>query len=249
MAIADLTDARLSPTNAGAFQKRGHAWFSKMEYDKAIADFAEAVRLDPTNASAYFDRGKAWLAKMEHDKAIADFNEAIQLDPRSSIFYANRGFAWIFKNEYDKAITDYTERIRLDPQDAGAFLNRGDAWWSKKEYDKAIADCNESVRLEPKSSAGFNNLAWFLATCPDQTYRDGTKAVESGAKACELTDCKVACYLASLAAGYAELGDFVSAVKWQTKAIELAADPKGKEEHRSRLKLFQEKKPYRDTKP
>jgi hypothetical protein len=39
------------------------------------------------------------------------------------------------------------------------------------------------------------------------------------------------------------------AVKWQVKAIELEADPKEKEEYRARLKLFQEKKPYRETRP
>ena len=68
-------------------------------------------------------------------------------------------------------------------------------------------------------------------------------------EACELTRWKEAYCLETLAAAYAEAGDFASAVKWQVKAIELEADPKEKEEYRARLKLFQEKKPYRETKP
>ncbi len=68
-------------------------------------------------------------------------------------------------------------------------------------------------------------------------------------EACELTRWKEAYCLETLAAAHAEAGDFASAVKWQVKAIELEADPKEKEEYRPRLKLFQEKKPYRETKP
>ncbi len=45
------------------------------------------------------------------------------------------------------------------------------------------------------------------------------------------------------------MGDFDSAVKWQSKAIELLSDEKTKEDFRSRLKLYQEKKPYRETNP
>ena len=49
----------------------------------------------------------------------------------------------------------------------------------------------------------------------------------------------------TLAAAYAEVGDFASALKWQTKALELETDAKNKEEYVARLKLYQEKKPYR----
>ena len=49
-----------------------------------------------------------------------------------------------------------------------------------------------------------------------------------------------------LAAAYAESNDFDSAVKWQSKAIELQSDEKTRDTYRSRLKLYQEKKPYRE---
>ena len=53
----------------------------------------------------------------------------------------------------------------------------------------------------------------------------------------------------TLAAAYAEIGDFASAIKWQTKALELETDAKNKEEYMARLKLYRQKKPYRDTTP
>ena len=53
-------------------------------YDKAIADFNEAVRLNPRDPFAYTSRGMAWQNQKDYDKAIADFNEAIRLEPRDA---------------------------------------------------------------------------------------------------------------------------------------------------------------------
>ena len=56
---------------------------------------------------------------------------------------------------------------------------------------------------------------------------------------------KESAYLDTLAAAYAEAGEFLSAVKWQDKAISLASEEL-KGELRSRLDLYKAHKPYRD---
>ena len=55
--------------------------------------------------------------------------------------------------------------------------------------------------------------------------------------------------LATLAAAQGEAGDFVSAVEWQSKANSLYSDREEKTKGKARLKLYQEKQPYRDTQP
>ncbi len=87
---------RLDHGSAGvAYQGRGNAWSDKKDYDKAIADYNEAIRLDPGYALAYNSRGNAWSAKKDYDKAIADHNEAIRLDPGYAHAYCNRGVAFL----------------------------------------------------------------------------------------------------------------------------------------------------------
>ncbi len=78
---------------------------------------------------------------------------------------------------------------------------------------------------------------------------DGKRAVESATKACELSNGKDPNSIDTLAAACAEAGDFDQAVKRQSQAIDLLTDAKEKEDFVTRLKLYREKKPYRETAP
>ena len=93
-----------------------------------------------------------------------------------------------------------------------------------------------------------NYLAWLRATCPDEKCRNGQQAVEYATKACEMAQWKDEEYLDTLAAASAEAGDFDKAVEWQKKGMDLAPTSK-KADFESRLKLYQEKKPYRQPAP
>jgi hypothetical protein len=50
----------------------------------------------------------------------------------------------------------------------------------------------------------------------------------------------------SLAAVYAESGDFEKAKEWQAKAVEMTPDEKNKQDGRARLELYKQGKPYRE---
>jgi tetratricopeptide (TPR) repeat protein len=243
-AIDKLT-AVIKVQDATSYMRRANVWMHLDELDIALSDLNEAIRLDADAASPYLNRGRLWARKREYEKAVADFNETIRLNPKSVAAYNNRGNAWSDMGEYDKAIVDFNEVLRLDQKFTAAYNNRGIAWEKKQEYDKAIADYNELLRLDPKHFAAYTNIAWLRATCPNETYRDGKEAVEFATKACELTQFEDANNLGTLAAAYAEAGDFEQAVKWQQKVYELApADQKA--DVQSRIDLYREGKPYRD---
>jgi tetratricopeptide (TPR) repeat protein/serine/threonine protein kinase len=246
-AIADYTEAiRLNPKNARAYTERGHVYYKKEDYDKAITDYTEAIRLDPKDADAHVMRGNAWDNKHEFAKALADYNEAIRLDSKSSWAHRERGVARYGQKDYSRAISDLDEAIRLNPKDTLAYRKRGDAWHGKKEYAKAIADYTEAIRLDPKYAAAYNRRAWVWATCPDARLRDGKRAVESATCACELSGWKEAYHLGTLAAAYAEVSDFAKAVEWQEKANGLYTDAEGRAKGQERLKLYRNRKPYRE---
>jgi len=121
-----------------------------------------------------------------------------------------------------------------------------------KEAEPLLVKALEIRRrvLNEKNPNALDGLAWLQATCPVAEVRKGAKAIEYATKACELTNWKIAGYVNTLAAAYAEAGDFDSAVKWQKEAINLLTkeEPAGRRaEFEARLKLYQSGKPYRDA--
>jgi tetratricopeptide (TPR) repeat protein len=101
----------LAPTAAVRAFHRGNAFADKKEYDKAIADYSEAIRLDPTYVAAFNNRGLAFADKEEYDKAIADYIEAIRLDPTYAWGYNN--LAWVLATCPNDRVRDGNKAIEL----------------------------------------------------------------------------------------------------------------------------------------
>jgi len=62
--------------NAQAYVNRGLD--SKGDFDRAIADFTQAIRLDPKYLEAYLYRAVAYQNKGDNDRAIADYSQLIR---------------------------------------------------------------------------------------------------------------------------------------------------------------------------
>src|SRR5260370_634555 len=152
---ASAADATAAFTEA--FKRAEHDMDAK-QYDKAIADYTEAIRLNPDYGGAYYSRGNAYYDLEQYDEAIADYNEATRLKPAYADAYNNRGNAYVDVKQYDKAVADYSEVIRLKPDYAGAYRNRGSAYVGLKQYDKAAADYSEVIRLKPHYADAHSNL-------------------------------------------------------------------------------------------
>jgi Tfp pilus assembly protein PilF len=247
-ALRDLNEAiRLDPQTAAWFATRALIYDDLREPDRAIRDYDEALRLDPQDAQSYNNRGVAYKADGQYARAVRDYTEALRLDPNFCDAYFNRANAQKALKEYDRAVRDYGEAVRLDPDFTDAYFNRADAYRRLKQYAQAVSDYRAVLRLDPEDADANNNLAWLLATCPDATVRDGPGAVRHASKACSLTSWKGPYFLATLAAAWAESGNFEEAIKWQKAALESPRYAKDEgEPARRRLQLFDERKAYRE---
>ena len=130
---------------------------------------------------------------------------------------------------------------------ARAYCIRGRSAEARREYRQAISDYEAAVQIHPSCALALHELARLFATCQVNEVRDGARAIENATKACELTNWENAPYANTLAAAYAESGDYRSAIKWQKKAIDLLTEDKlakWQANYESRLKLYQSGKPY-----
>jgi tetratricopeptide (TPR) repeat protein len=138
------------PNNAEFYYKRGTAFINKGDYDRAIADYDQAIRLKPTT-SAYGSRALAYSSKGEYDRAIADCDQALKLDPNNDTAYNNRAFASIKKGDYDRALADLDRAIKLEPELVPAYTIRGLVYQAKGNRELATADFSKALssRAEP----------------------------------------------------------------------------------------------------
>jgi tetratricopeptide (TPR) repeat protein len=174
--------SRLISSNPGVadhFNRRGNAYYSKHDYDRALSDYDQAIQLDPKFAVAYNNRGNAYNNKHDYDRAISDYDQAIQFNPKFAIAYNGRGSAYRNKGEYDRAISDFDEAIQLDPKYNIAYNSRGLAYNGKGEYDRAISDLDQAIRLDPKPAQTYNNrcLAYYGKGEYDRAISDCDQAI------------------------------------------------------------------------
>ena len=104
---------------------------------------------------------------------------------------------------------------------ASGYTQSGCTFDDKGDFDKAIADYNQALTIVPIDLDAFSNLAWLLAACPDENTAMEKRPLRTPSKAYQLATAS-GVFLATLAAAYAESGDFEKAKEWQAKAIELA---------------------------
>jgi tetratricopeptide (TPR) repeat protein len=256
-AIADYTKAinldPQGPNAADAYNSRGNAKYDKDDIDGAIADYDQAIALNPDDAIAYSNRGNAKNAKGDHNGAIADGAKAIALNPDApqspdtAIAYFDRGGAKCVAGDFDGAIADYDQAIALDPSYTKTYHRRGNAKQAKGDFEGAIADYTKTIELDPNFSSAYCDLAWLLATCPEDNIRNGAKAVEYATKACELREWKNARYLDTLAAADAEVGNFEEAVKWENRCLAFTLAKDDADQARLHLSLYMQKKPYHEA--
>ena len=164
---------------------------------------------------------------------MADYDEAVRLEPNNPELYVYRGIQWELDlgervlGKFSRALADFDRATALDPAYADAYYQRGRIWNWTQQFGRAVREYEALVERNPNHPLGHQALAWTLSCCEDARIRDGRRAVKEATRACELTHWNDENCLDTLAAAYAETGDFSTAVKWVDRAIKLLQQSKG----------------------
>jgi len=151
-------------------------------------------------------------------------------------------------------VNEMVNRLKADPFDqvrvaAPDVLLRVAArrFGALGQYSNAVATLHQAILMGSQDGGSYNQLAWIKATCSDAAVRDGKEAVSAANKACELTEWKNWMFIDTLAAAYAEAGDFKHAVEFQERALR-TGNPTASEQKRmrERLSLYEQSTPFRD---
>ncbi len=244
------TALQINPGYAEAHNNLGYALLKTGNVDEAIAQYQMALQIKPDYAYACYNLGDALFQKGKVDEAIVHYQKALQINPNIAKVHNNLGNALLQKGRVDEAIAQYQTALQINPDYAGTCYNLGNALLQKGRVDEAITYFQKALQIKPDSVDVLNNLAWLLATCPDAHIRDGIQAVKYAEHACELTHYGATPLVGTLAAAYAEAGQYDDAMATAQKACALASAAGERElleTNQKLLALYRAHQPYHEA--
>src|SRR5205823_15129754 len=92
----------------------------------------------------------------------------------------------------------------------------------------------------------LSDSAWCQATGPDASFRNGKQGVKDAKAVCSIVEWKDEDMIDTLAAAYAETGDFDSAVRYASQALAIKdISPRIAKRIQGHIALFQRHQPIR----
>ena len=172
-------------TAAGYFQN-GQEALERGDYDRAIANYTQAINLNPNYSVAYNNRGWAYYLKGDLDQAIKDTTKAIQLDPNVAYAYITRGQVYYNQGEQRLAILDFETALKLDPNNADtkrylAQAQQGGEMPTQQQGNQTPAQQLAQAQQLPPVMAQGNSLAEKLAWVQAFAQSNGNYILEVNA--------------------------------------------------------------------
>jgi tetratricopeptide (TPR) repeat protein len=181
--------------------------------------------------------------------AKGNVETALHSDPKFWPALYIRAKIFVRQGQYQLAIADCNEALRQYPGFVEASLLRAGINAHLGKYSEALKETNYLISMHPRRvtlGRALKHRAWIQATCPDPAFRNGQQAVKDAKAACSISEWKDENTIDTLAAAYAETGDFDSATRYAAQALTIKGiapvDSKRIHQH---LALFERHQPVR----
>ena len=248
-AKAEFTLAlQISPGFSPALAGLGKVLLRDGKDTQAAAWFYQTLDLFPQHAVAHYLLAGLLVRQGKLDEATHHFDAALRSNP--ALFEARVGLAQLLvaRGKHEEAEGHLREALQAKPGNIEGHRLLAEVYSAQKRGRELRDEYAQMVRLAPDWPEAFNNLAWLLATHPTAELRNGTEAVRLAERACQLTGGTNFWMLSTLAAAYAEAGQYPEAVKTQQRVCDLAA-AQGQappERLQRRLELYRSGQPYHE---
>ncbi len=222
----------------------------KGENDQALGIWKKAVALDPGNEKAQNGLGISLYVHGEIQEAFEHLRQAVRINPMSVQDRFVLGRFTLDQGHADEALPDLQAAIAIRPHFESCEEALASAYEALGRNSEALAHWRKALAIDSDRVSAKIGAAWLLATARDASLRNGAEAVRlaESARDAEPDNPEV---LDTLAAAYAEDGQFTRASASAAQAIELA-EARGNQSLakaiRARQLLYLKKKPFREDK-
>ncbi|MCC9606364.1 tetratricopeptide repeat protein [Blastopirellula sp. JC732] len=246
-AIQDLDQVlAFIPRSIPALMMRARLYIDLDRPADAEKDLDRILGIEANLPDAIILRSVVLTQQGKFDQAIKDLESLLQRDPNNESILIQIGMIYNSDNQPRKAIQIFDTVLKKSPDSWQALSGRSNAQLSIGAQKEAIEGYEQALKLHADDDHILNNLAWVLATSPDDSLRNGERSLELAKKACDLTNYEAPHILSTLAAAYAETGNFDEAKKWAQKAVDKGTDEDIIGHLKEELASYEAKKPWRE---
>lgn len=247
----------LDPTSPSARHTLGQLLADTGDLAGARGSLSEAIHLRPETPSFHASLGIVAARQGDPSLAKRHLDEAVRLSPQDAGLWFQRAMVEEeLLEQPTEAAANYRKVLSLVEGEPAsqlaldAHLRLGGIAKRQGDIATAIRHYRVAVALDESSPRAANNLAWILATHPDGQFRDGNEAVRLAEGACAKTDQERPDCLDTLAAAYAEVGDWEKAIVTARRAADRARELKDEALARAiedRRSLYEMHQSFRDN--
>ena len=226
------------------------AWAQTSYWRDSEMLFKHALAVTTNNDVAENNLGIVFLGQGRVDEAISLLQAAVDLRPDNSPAHENLAKALLQKGEVSNALIHYHKLLELQPDNIEVHNIVGTVLVQQRRVREGVEEWQKVLVIQPDNGNALSNLAWIYATSPDDSLRDGLKAVQLAERAMHISGRRIPIIFRTLAAAYAETGQFSQAIQTAQEAFELANSQGNSAlaaELQSNIALYQERQPLRDS--
>jgi tetratricopeptide (TPR) repeat protein len=203
----------LNPLDGAGHLELAVALAGRGEMEPALGEARRALELGPENPAAW-DFSLFCLSKLGRtDEAINAARDGLAVFPYRGELHHALGLALTQKEDFVKAANHFAYALLLRPDLVDARANFRLTLRRIGNAPDGLKRLQEVASFAPDAPMILCEMAWFFATQPDATLRNGPEAVRLAEHACVLAGRTAPEMLATLAAAYAESGRFSEAIK------------------------------------
>ena len=224
-------------------------WVQTSYWRNSETLFKHALAVTTNNDVAENNLGIVFLGQGKVDEAISLLQAAVDLRPDNSPAHENLAKALIQKGQVANALVHYQKLLELQPDNIEVHNIVGTVLVQQRRIRDGVEEWQKVLAIQPDNGNAMSNLAWVFATSPDDSLRDGAKAVQLAQEALRISSRRIPLLFRTLAAAYAETGDFYKAIQTAQEGAELAnsqGNPALANELKGNISLYQEQRPLRD---
>jgi protein O-mannosyl-transferase len=226
------------------------AWVQTSYWRNSEILFRHALAVTTNNDVAENNLGIVFLGQGKLDEAISLLQSAVDLRPDNSPAHENLAKALLQKGEVDNALVHYRKLLELQPDNIEVHNIVGTVLIQQHRIREGVEEWRKGLAIDSNNGNAMSNLAWVFATSPDDSLRDGAKAVQLAEQALRISRGRIPIIFRTLAAAYAESGQFSEARQTAQRGIELANSQGNSAlaaELQGNIALYQERQPLRDS--